>query len=87
MSSTVILERPTDDQLLKRWQLACKDDISDVVVIPNVTGQKIERFAEEPSRCADEFGRMKALMADSPYRVFVKITRNTNDIFSIQVDM
>ena len=47
LSSTVVLERPVDDAFVKRWQLACEEDIAQVVVMPNVTRNKIDCFVEE----------------------------------------
>jgi predicted HAD superfamily phosphohydrolase YqeG len=49
LSSTVVLERPKDDKFIKRWQLACEKDIAHVVVMPNVTRTKIDKFVEELS--------------------------------------
>ena len=66
LSSTVVLERPMDDRFIKRWQLACEEDIAHVVVMPNVTKAKIDRFVEELVECRDEFGRMEAVRKDSP---------------------
>lgn len=66
LSSTVVLERPMDDALIKRWQLACEEDIAHVVVMPNVTKDKIDTFIEELMVCRDEHGRMKAKRDDSP---------------------
>lgn len=66
LSSTVVLERPVDDALIKRWQLACEEDIAHVVVMPNVTRAKIDKFVEELKVCRDEHGRMKAKRKDSP---------------------
>ena len=37
LSSTVVLERPASDAFIKRWQLACEEDIAHVVVMPNQT--------------------------------------------------
>ena len=37
LSCTVVLERPLDDSLIKRWQLACEEDIAHVVVMPRNT--------------------------------------------------
>ena len=68
------MERPTYSQLVKVWQLECNDDIAHVIEIPYVTRHKIERFTEEPSRCADEFCSMEPLMADSPINAIVKTT-------------
>merc|ERR1712038_1354691 len=66
LSSTVVLERPMDDSLIKRWQLACEQDIAHVVVMPNVTRDKIDKFVEELIECREEHGRMKAKRDDSP---------------------
>ena len=66
LSSTVVLERPMDDRFIKRWQLACEEDIAHVVVMPNVTKHKIDKFVEELIVCKDEFGRMKPARDDSP---------------------
>ena len=41
LSSTVVLERPLDESFVQRWQLACDQDISHVVVMPNVTENKV----------------------------------------------
>jgi histidine decarboxylase len=66
LSTTVVLERPMDDALVKRWQLACEEDIAHVVVMPNVTPHKVDRFVAELKACRDAHGRMEALRADSP---------------------
>lgn len=66
LSSTVVLERPLDEDLIKRWQLACEEDIAHVVVMPNVTKYKIDRFVEELNECQRKFGRIQPLRADSP---------------------
>ena len=66
LSCTVVLERPTDDTLIKRWQLACEEDIAHVVVMPNVTRQKIDKFVEELIECKDTHGRMQPKRKDSP---------------------
>jgi len=66
LSSTVVLERPMDDRLVKRWQLACEEDIAHVVVMPNVTRQKIDKFVEELLECSETHGRTRPLRADSP---------------------
>lgn len=66
LSSTVVLERPLDDELVKRWQLACEEDIAHVVVMPNVTIEKIDKFVEELVECKEKFGRIKAARSDSP---------------------
>ena len=66
LSSTVVLERPLDDALVKRWQLACEEDIAHVVVMPNVTRPKIDRFVDELIECKDTLGRMKPKSPNSP---------------------
>lgn len=66
LSSTVVLERPMDDKFIKRWQLACEEDIAHVVVMPNVTKVKIDKFVEELVECREEHGRMKPVRAGSP---------------------
>lgn len=66
LSSTVVLERPMDDKVIKRWQLACEEDIAHVVVMPNVTKFKIDKFVEELVECKNKHGRMQPVRADSP---------------------
>merc|ERR1712232_1313946 len=56
LSSTVVLERPLDDAFIKRWQLACEEDIAHVVVMPNVTINKIDKFVEELSQSRAKYG-------------------------------
>jgi histidine decarboxylase len=66
LSSTVCLERPMSDAFVKRWQLACEEDICHVVVMPNVTRHKIDRFVEELLEVTKEHGRIQSKRADSP---------------------
>jgi histidine decarboxylase len=66
LSSTVVLERPLDEALVQRWQLACEEDICHVVVMPNVTPYKIDRFIEELIACREKFGRVKSVRSGSP---------------------
>ena len=66
LSCTVVLERPMDDSFIKRWQLACEEDIAHVVVMPNVTRFKIDKFVEELVECKDTYGRMQPVREDSP---------------------
>ncbi|KAL7482127.1 hypothetical protein ACHAW6_007822 [Cyclotella cf. meneghiniana] len=66
LSSTVVLERPMDDKFIKRWQLACEEDIAHVVVMPNVTRFKIDKFVEELVECKNVYGRMKPVRKESP---------------------
>ena len=42
LSSTVVLERPLDDKLVKRWQLACEEDIAHVVVSVPIAVRHVE---------------------------------------------
>ena len=66
MSSTVVLERPIDDAFVKRWQLACEEDIAHVVVMPNVTENKIDLFVEELVSSMNEHGRLNPARPNSP---------------------
>ena len=66
LSCTVVLERPMDDALIKRWQLACEEDIAHVVVMPNVTRFKIDKFVEELVECKNKHGRTEPVRKDSP---------------------
>jgi histidine decarboxylase len=66
LSSTVVLERPMDPAFIQRWQLACTDDIAHVVVMPNVTRNKIDRFVEELIQVTRIFGRVQPVRPDSP---------------------
>lgn len=66
LSTTVVLERPLDDALVKRWQLACEEDIAHVVVMPNVTRPKIDQFVHELEECKYKFGRTKPAREGSP---------------------
>jgi len=59
LSSTVVLERPIDDAFVKKWQLACEEDIAHVVVMPNVTRNKIDLFVEKLTESIHEHGRIK----------------------------
>ncbi|MGK3736651.1 MAG: putative HAD superfamily phosphohydrolase YqeG [Bacillariaceae sp.] len=66
LSSTVVLERPIDDAFIKRWQLACEEDIAHVVVMPNVTENKIDLFVEQLSKSVKAHGRIKPMRNNSP---------------------
>jgi histidine decarboxylase len=61
LSSTVVLERPASDDFIKRWQLACEEDIAHVVVMPNVTHGKIDRFISELCEMERKYGRIEPL--------------------------
>lgn len=71
LSSTVVLERPVDDAFIKKWQLACEEDIAHVVVMPNVTRNKIDLFVEEFSSVVKLNGRIKRTRHDSPLSLLV----------------
>ncbi|RDX90573.1 Serine decarboxylase 1, partial [Mucuna pruriens] len=47
LSSTVVFERPHDEDFVHKWQLACQGNIAHVVVMPNVTIQKLDHFLNE----------------------------------------
>lgn len=66
LSSTVVLERPAEDAFIKRWQLACEEDIAHVVVMPNVTHRKIDRFVAELCESAHRYGRIDPFHRSSP---------------------
>ena len=54
LSSTVVFERPSEEAFIRKWQLACEGDIAHVVVMPNITIDKMETFVQAliESRCA-----------------------------------
>ncbi|KAK7412107.1 hypothetical protein VNO78_03554 [Psophocarpus tetragonolobus] len=47
LSSTVVFERPHDEDFIRKWQLACKGNIAHVVVMPNITIEKLDDFLNE----------------------------------------
>ncbi|OAY23587.1 serine decarboxylase [Manihot esculenta] len=47
LSSTVVFERPQDEEFVRRWQLACQGNIAHVIVMPNVTIEKLDDFLNE----------------------------------------
>ncbi|KAM0939858.1 putative histidine decarboxylase [Dioscorea sansibarensis] len=47
LSSTVVFERPKDEEFIRRWQLACEGHIAHVVVMPNVNIDKLDNFLNE----------------------------------------
>jgi histidine decarboxylase len=65
MSSTVVMERPVDEDFVLRWQLACEEDIAHVVVMPNVTRDKIDAFVAEFVKMRDEVGAVEEESKDS----------------------
>ncbi|KAA0054920.1 serine decarboxylase [Cucumis melo var. makuwa] len=47
LSSTVVFERPRDEEFIRRWQLACEGSIAHVVVMPSVSQEKLDDFLAE----------------------------------------
>ncbi|KAK3031527.1 hypothetical protein RJ639_036041 [Escallonia herrerae] len=47
LSSTVVFERPLDEEFVRKWQLACQGNIAHVVVMPNITVEKLDDFLNE----------------------------------------
>ncbi|XP_039117155.1 serine decarboxylase 1-like [Dioscorea cayenensis subsp. rotundata] len=47
LSSTVVFERPKDEEFIRRWQLACQGNIAHVVVMPSVSIKKLNNFLKE----------------------------------------
>jgi len=47
LSSTVVFERPKDEEFVRRWQLACEGNIAHVVVMPSVNIDKLDYFLNE----------------------------------------
>ncbi|KAK6115081.1 hypothetical protein DH2020_007350 [Rehmannia glutinosa] len=47
LSSTVVFERPRDEEFVRRWQLACEGNMAHIVVMPSVTIQKLDYFLNE----------------------------------------
>ncbi|KNA20908.1 hypothetical protein SOVF_047750, partial [Spinacia oleracea] len=46
-SNTVVFERPKDEEFIRHWQLPCEGNITHVVVMPNVTIDKLNSFVDE----------------------------------------
>ncbi len=47
LSNTVVFERPKEEAFVRKWQLACEGDIAHVVVMPNITVEKLEDFVSD----------------------------------------
>ncbi|KXZ55245.1 hypothetical protein GPECTOR_3g385 [Gonium pectorale] len=47
LSNTVVFERPKEEAFVRKWQLACEADIAHVVVMPNITVEKLEEFVSD----------------------------------------
>lgn len=67
LSSTVVFERPKEEAFVKKWQLACQGDIAHVVVMPNITLDKLETFVQHliQSRARVDVAEMKRVAADA----------------------
>ena len=57
-SSTVIFEKPNNDEFIKKWQLACEDDIAHIIVMPNITKNKIDSFIDEFKKNINKYGNI-----------------------------
>lgn len=66
LSSTVVLERPAHEPFVRKWQLACEEDIAHVVVMPNVTPAKVDLFVSELVASIAQHGRTEPKRSDSP---------------------
>ncbi|MCL7032064.1 hypothetical protein MKW94_021933 [Papaver nudicaule] len=47
LSTTVVFERPQDEEFVRHWQLACQGNIAHVVVMPNITTKILDEFLNE----------------------------------------
>lgn len=47
LSSTVVFERPKDEDFIRHWQLACEGNIAHVVVMPSVNIEKLDFFVNQ----------------------------------------
>ena len=47
LSCTVVFERPTNQDFVRKWQLACQKDVAHVVVMPNVSQEKLQSFVSD----------------------------------------
>ncbi|KAI3997531.1 hypothetical protein MKX01_008138 [Papaver californicum] len=47
LSTTVVFERPKDEEFVRRWQLACQGNIAHVVVMPSVTIKILDEFLND----------------------------------------
>ncbi|KAJ8432354.1 hypothetical protein Cgig2_014973 [Carnegiea gigantea] len=47
LSNIVVSERPPDEEFIKRWLLSCQRKIARVVVMVNVSKQKLDAFLDE----------------------------------------
>lgn len=54
LSSTVVFEKPKKYEFIKKWQLACEGNIAHVIVMPNITREKLDQFVKELIEDRDE---------------------------------
>ncbi|KAJ7974069.1 serine decarboxylase-like [Quillaja saponaria] len=47
LSSTIVFERPLDEDFVHKWQLACEGNIAHIVAMPNITIKKINVLLNE----------------------------------------
>ncbi|PWA97804.1 hypothetical protein CTI12_AA025840 [Artemisia annua] len=47
LSSTVVFERPQDENFTRKWQLACQGNIAHVVIMPNINIHQLDNFVNE----------------------------------------
>uniref|UniRef100_A0A803N2H3 Histidine decarboxylase n=1 Tax=Chenopodium quinoa TaxID=63459 RepID=A0A803N2H3_CHEQI len=47
LSSTVVFERPQDEEFIRYWQLSCQENIAHIVVMPNMTKKTLDTFLDE----------------------------------------
>lgn len=46
-SNTVVFEKPQSFEFIKKWQLACNQNVCHVVVMQNIEKEKLEEFVSE----------------------------------------
>lgn len=61
LSSTVVFERPEEEDFVRKWQLACESDIAHVVVMPNISIEKLEVFVQELIESRARMAAQKAM--------------------------
>jgi len=66
LSSTVVMEKPVEEALIQRWQLACEEDIAHVVVMPNVNKDKVDMFVKDFLASREKHGPIEQMREDSP---------------------
>ncbi len=76
LSSTVVFERPQEEAFVRKWQLACQGDIAHVVVMPNITLDKLEAFVTDliASRARHALATVQVIPLThlpSPFHVYV----------------